>query len=160
MAVSMKYLKDENGNTISPIVSAGSVLFSDGRSLQSTGLRYKKLWTGTATIPSLDAGTETTLTTTDDLSNYDLLIVNRGGYISIVRSKGYSTAWNIIHHCGSTYGDEMLNSFMMSLARTSSTTMNISKNTYCPHHKSGGTSTLTGYTGFELLEVIGVKLSV
>lgn len=159
MAVSMKYLKDENGNTISPIVSAKSVLFSDGNNLQNSGMRYKRLWSGNVTIPSLDQGTTVTLTTSDDISAYDILLVNRGGYISTVRCKGYATSFSIIHNCASTYGDEKLNTFCMTLSRVSSTSVTVGNNTYCPHYKSGGTGTSTGYTGFTLLEIVGIKFS-
>lgn len=100
MSVTQKYLKDENGEIFSPIVSASGVKFEDGSNLEDCGVKYKVLYSGTATIPSLDSGNFNTITVEDDISLYDFLIINRLGSSTIVPSKGV-TGFYIVHSGGS-----------------------------------------------------------
>lgn len=67
MNVNGKYLKDENGNIISPVTSADSV-FIDNTKL-STKLTLKQLFSGD--VCGLDS-----LTMSDSYNNYTFLIIN------------------------------------------------------------------------------------
>lgn len=100
MSVKQKYLKDENGEIFSPIVSASGVKFEDGSNLKDCGVKYKVLYSGTATIPSLDSGNFNIITVEDDISLYDFLIINRLSSSTIVASKGV-TSFYIVHSNGS-----------------------------------------------------------
>ena len=67
MNVNIKYLKDENGNIISPVTSTDSV-FIDNTKL-STKLTLKQLFSGN--VGGLDS-----LTMSDSYNNYTFLIIN------------------------------------------------------------------------------------
>lgn len=67
MNANIKYLKDENGNIISPVTSADSIFINNTK--LSTKLTLKQLFSG-------DVGGLGSLTMSDSYNNYTFLIIN------------------------------------------------------------------------------------
>lgn len=162
MSVSQKYLRDENGNVFSPIVSMDSVMDGDVP-LKDMVPKFKVLFTGSVAIPSQNSGSKTTINVLDDVNNYDILIVRREGdtgglgYASM-DGNGFSSGCNCVTYSLSSFGNEKWNVFGISITRKTSTTIEIGDNLYMGIHKDGSSFVDQTYSGFRLMKIIGIKL--
>lgn len=158
MSVKQKYLKDENGEIVSPITSANSVVFNDGTNVEDVVPRFKLLFEGEVTIPSDSSGNEATVTLNDNVQNYNILIVVRSGCAGLAYSNnGFATRAPVTVIDYSDYGSEKTNIFQMTLYRKSATTIGVKNNVYAMIDKSGASGNSQTYAGKPLTKIIGIK---
>lgn len=88
--VNGKYSKDENGNVYSPITSTDSIYYNGQKlttfldDLSKNYINYKVLYTGNARVPSRNSGESTTISLSDNINNYNTIIVKNIQRASII----------------------------------------------------------------------------
>lgn len=76
MNVNGKYIKDENGNIISPITSSKTTFMQSGNSVEDGLAEYKILYKGSFNVPSRTSGNTITINLSDNVNNYTVLVIN------------------------------------------------------------------------------------
>lgn len=158
MSVKQKYLKDENGEIISPIISANSVIFNDGTNAEDVVPRFKVLFTGNVEIRNYTEGAESVITVADDVKNYDILLIVRNDEIGIAYSQnGFVNAVSFMCSSYSDYGIEKWNVFLAQIYRKSATQVAVKNNLYTGIYKDGTSFSSSTYNGCPLKKIIGIK---
>lgn len=159
MSVKQKYLKDENGEIVSPITSANSVIFNDGTNAEDSLPRFKVLFTGNVAIKNYEDGTESVITVSDDIKNYDILLMIRNSTVGIAYSTdGFINAQSFVNSNYSDFANERWNVFTAQVYRKSATQVAVKNNLYTGIHKDGSSFSVNNYNGAPLEKIIGIKL--
>ena len=93
MNVNAKYLKDENGNIISPITSGRTTFMKSGTSIEDGLAEYKILYKGSFNVPSRTSGNTIRINLSDNVNNYTVLVINviTGGVIIFNDGRNFKT---------------------------------------------------------------------
>ena len=118
MNVNGKYIKDENGNIISPITSGRTVFMYNGNNIDDCVSQYKLLYEGGLAVPPRTSTNSANITITDNIDNYDVIIFSITGEFGVRMNafKNISGRSVTIYTGGySTWRDERLNLYCAQL---------------------------------------------
>ena len=162
--VNGKYIKDENGNIISPITSAESVVFGGGEPISS--YIPIELWSGNLTIPHSNDSNYITITTSLNIDNFERLEFTRSREVVSFANLTNSTSWINATQSAfqaqsaistSTWSTELFNIFGFFFQVYNSTTIRIKWNRLAQIWADGSVTVNKNYTGMPLTKIVGYK---
>lgn len=129
--------------------------------LNRSNIYYKTLYSGSAGIPSKDSGNTSTITLSDNITNYDGVIIQREGSScwQTVQTISVNTVFKVMN-CESDFEFmEGCNLYMCNAKVTSSNKLQLSNNVYAGIKTTAAGRYLTSFTDRPITKVIGIKFN-
>lgn len=167
MNVNAKYIKDENGNIISPITAGKTTFMESGNSLEDGVSEYKILYKGSFNVPSRKSGNAITINLSDNVNNYTVLIINviKSGVIVFNDGRNFLTNSIKTPMCCqySIWSTERLNDFGFKMEGSSDGMSIIFSNAFLLQIQKGDSDTspyiktLDDYADVNIVDIIGIN---
>lgn len=171
MNVKAKYLKDENGNTFSPVVDASSVYYGNNSIIEELFDRavYSILYLGEIKAPSqLQGGTTNIITLTESINHYDTLLILEKGVCSCWWVSNTQIGWGdangdigLVFPSYSTWGDECVNFLCCNMhINSDGTQLYFAKSCYAKLDANGNYSTDKNYSNVRIKAIVGIQYGI
>lgn len=145
------------GMTVKTFIDTLNANFSE----LSGGVKYAVLYDGTANIPSNDSGESVTVTLTDDITQYDGVIIQREGAGAWQRLQPITvgSVFKVISPEADFEWMEGCNLYMCNVTVQTATQVKVNNNVYAGVRTTAAGRYLASFEDRPLQKIIGIKFS-